>query len=492
MQARHTTLAECLDDYNVEGLTTVSSDWNSIIAPFNLRLPYKPVAVALPKTPAEVSIALKCAKKYGVKVQARGGGHSYGAMALGGQDGSFMIDMNRFNKIEIDPATQIVKVGAGVRLGNLALALYNAGGRALPHGVCPGVGIGGHATHGGFGFTSRMWGIALDKIVKLDVVLANGTITEASSSVNPELFWALRGAGSSFAIVTTFHMQTVQAPSSAISYTVNIPASEQTTVQQKVNIFLAMQEYGLEAPKEIALRLFTTTGAFVVSGVYWGDSAGFTTAIQGLRDRMPAGTTITTTTAGWLDTLKAIAWAQTLEVPLTGYNEHDTFFAKSVVATQSNPQNSSVITSFFNFLATHENTTDFVWWVLADLYGGVHSEINKGSLAGSSYAHRDSLWTWQLYSYTNSRQPPYPAAGITFMNSMAASMLDKMNPEDRKGYVNYVDPTLSAAEAHQFYYGNDKWDGSSGPGEGRLDRLLRIKQQVDPDMLFWNPQAIGA
>jgi len=78
------------------------------------------------------------------------------------------------------------------------------------------------------------------------------------------------------------------------------------------------------------------------------------------------------------------------------------------------------------------------------------------------------------------------------MNAMSASMTDHMDPADVKGYANYVDPTLTAAQAHRLYYGNDKWDGTSGPGEGRMDRLERIKREVDPDMILWNPQAIGA
>lgn len=138
----HTTLEECLDAYTVTGLTPSDSSWSSTIAPYNLRLPWQPAGVAIPTTPEEVAAALSCAKKYKVKVQPRGGGHSYGAMSLGGKDGSLMIDMNRFNKIQLDNATKVAKVGAGVRLGNLATALYNQGGRALPHGTCPGYVVG--------------------------------------------------------------------------------------------------------------------------------------------------------------------------------------------------------------------------------------------------------------------------------------------------------------------------------------------------------------
>jgi len=132
------SVPDCLVKAGVEALTSASSSWAATISPYNFRLHYEPLAVALPTTPEQVSATLKCAKVYGVKVQARGGGHSYGAMSLGGKNGSLVIDMNRFNEIVVDKKTNIAKVGSGVRLGNMALALYEQGGRALPHGICSG------------------------------------------------------------------------------------------------------------------------------------------------------------------------------------------------------------------------------------------------------------------------------------------------------------------------------------------------------------------
>ena len=81
-----------------------------------------------------------------------------------------VIDLEGFQNITLDATTQIAKVGGGVRLGNLALAIYNQGQRALPHGTCPGVGVGGHATHGGFGYSSRAWGLTLDTIRKFILI----------------------------------------------------------------------------------------------------------------------------------------------------------------------------------------------------------------------------------------------------------------------------------------------------------------------------------
>lgn len=98
------------------------------------------------------------------------------------------MDLRHFNKTTVT-RDNIAVVGGGVLLGPLATALYKQGKRAVSHGVCGGVGIGGHATHGGWGFTSRAWGLTLDHIVELHVVLANGTEARASPRINPDLFW---------------------------------------------------------------------------------------------------------------------------------------------------------------------------------------------------------------------------------------------------------------------------------------------------------------
>lgn len=90
--------------------------------------------------------------------------------------------------MSLDKKTNIAKFGAGLRLGNLALAL-SAHGRALPHGTCTAVGVGGHFTVGGDGFTARAYGLAIDSIVAMDVVLANGSVVHATSTSYPDIFF---------------------------------------------------------------------------------------------------------------------------------------------------------------------------------------------------------------------------------------------------------------------------------------------------------------
>lgn len=182
------SLSDCLTQKNVPIRLSPSSDFVQLSKPFNLRLKYTPAVIVLPTTVRHIQDAVVCASQNGIKVQAKSGGHSYASFSTGGRDGSMTIDLENFNEITLN-AQQIVKVGPGVRLGNLALGIYNQNKRALSHGTCPGVGLGGHATHGGYGFVSRAWGLALDSIVALDVVLANGSSIHTTATSYPDIYY---------------------------------------------------------------------------------------------------------------------------------------------------------------------------------------------------------------------------------------------------------------------------------------------------------------
>lgn len=132
------TLADCLAAKNVPVRFSSSSDFSSLAKPYNLRLAYTPAVIVLPTTTKHVSDSVVCASKCNVKVQAKSGGHSYASYSSGGQSGSMVIDLENFNSVTVDATTGVAQVGGGVRLGNMALALYNQGQRALPHGTCPG------------------------------------------------------------------------------------------------------------------------------------------------------------------------------------------------------------------------------------------------------------------------------------------------------------------------------------------------------------------
>lgn len=398
--SRQQTLLDCLSAHNVPTRLTSSSDWSSLIRPYNLRLSYVPAAVTLPTIPQQVSDSITCAAAAGVKVQAKSGGHSYASFSSGGQDGTLIVDLQQFNSVVLEDTRFVAAVGGGVRLGNLALAIYAQGQRALPHGTCPGVGVGGHFTHGGYGHDSRLWGLALDTIVAMDVVLANGSFIHTTPSHYPEMFFALRGAADSFGIVTTFYLQTLPAPSSIVNFAVSIP-NVLGSAATAAKAFLELQSFVLSSPyvnRNISFGIYTDGNAFSLGGWYFGDEAFFKSMVlPAMLKGFPAPQTTSVKSLSWLDSLVNEAGGQ-LSEQLTGYNAHDTFYAKSIVTHNSTPLSLGALQSFWGYVIKEGRSSAYPWFSIINLYGGPDSQINAHPVASSAYSDRDALWVIQVRS----------------------------------------------------------------------------------------------
>ncbi|CAI6235830.1 unnamed protein product [Periconia digitata] len=465
--------AECLNSKDVPYKMNSDAEYGGLVQPYNLRLAYKPAVVVLPTTSKHIQDAVVCAAGAGLKVQAKSGGHSYASFSSGGKDGAMMISLASFTSVDVDQSG-LAKVGGGVRLGNLADGIWNQGEKALSHGTCPGVGVGGHATHGGYGHTSRNWGLAMDAIVKADVVLADGSLVTASSSENAELYWGIRGAAESLGIVVNFYMQTHQAPESITYF--EVPWSgifdDKTTF---TNTFLHLQDFARNdsvVDNRISFGVYMDGyGSFSASGAFFGPVSEFTSKIQpefirGLKT--PGNIVVKSYT--WYDYLVKVSGTDTIKVPLTGYDDHDNFFAKSITVPESSGFTSAGLDSLFDYM---KEGTSVDYYSIINLYGGPGSAINSKDTEFAAYNDRDSLWVVQNYGST--------AGSIDFINGLNDAVV-KAQPETHFGaYLNYVDPTLDAATAHELYYGDAVY--------GRLEAL---KSEVDPKGVFWNPQAIGA
>ncbi|KAL8725417.1 MAG: hypothetical protein Q9166_007374 [cf. Caloplaca sp. 2 TL-2023] len=476
------TLGDCLTKKNVPIRLASSSDFSQLAQPYNLRLPYTPAVIVLPTTVQHISDAVTCAAKYNVKVQPRGGGHSYAAFSLGGQNGAMVIDLQGFQEISLD-VNNIAKVGGGVRLGNLAQGIYDQKQRALPHGTCPGVGVGGHATHGGFGLSSRAWGLTLDTIVGLDVVLANGSSIHATSTAYPDIYYALRGAADSFGIVTSFYLQTQPAPASVINWSFSIPNMFKSAATS-ANYFLHIQSFAQNASivdRDLGIGMYMDGQGFSISGTYFGSLTNFNNKIKPeLLRGLPTPTSQSATSMTWLQSLTALANGQSLTQPTTGYNQHDAFFAKSIVVPTSGQFTAATLTSYFDYMIKNGVNAANPWYSIINLYGGPDSQINAKPTSFSAYGDRTALWVIQHYGYTGNFGAPFPAGIIPFINGLSNSITSAQPQTVFPGYINYVDPSLTPAQAHAAYYDTATYA-----------RLVGIKQQVDPGKVFWNPQAIG-
>jgi len=343
----------------------------------------------------------------------------------------------------------------------------------MRQGTCPGVGIGGHFTHGGYSYTSRHYGLAMDQIIAMDVVLANGTLVKATSDECPEIFWAMRGAGDAFGIVTKFYLQTHPAPPSVVHFTYDFEGIFKSKDKFR-DIFLHLQDVAMNASvmddKSNYQFYLDGNGTYSVSGIYFGSVDEYNNKLKDelLRTLPPSKATVKS--MSWIDFLVEVSRADSLKTDPTGYDQHVNFFAKSV----SVPEKDGVSAESMNALYDHLQTAgDVHYWIEIYLHGGPGSNINNKDTSFAAYTDRDNLWVFQNYGFEEKSMP--------FINGINDAII-KAQPQTQFGaYLNYVDPTYDAATAHKIYY-----------GDAVHSKLEELKERVDPQRVFWHPQAIGA
>ncbi len=164
----------------------------------------RPAVVAGCVSEDDVAAAVRIARNAGSELTVRGGGHGFGGSAI--CDGGVMIDLSRMNKVRVDPVARTATCGGGTTLADLDAACQ-AQGLAVPGGTISHTGVAGLTLGGGFGWLSRMLGLSADNLNAAEVVLADGTRVRASADEHPDLFWALRGGGGNFGVVTSFEFR---------------------------------------------------------------------------------------------------------------------------------------------------------------------------------------------------------------------------------------------------------------------------------------------
>ncbi len=164
-----------------------------------------PGVVLQPESDEQVAQALAFARRHDVPLSIRSGGHGISGRSTNA--GGIVIDLRRMNAIEVlDEDRRLVRIGPGARWMEVAVSLGEHGW-ALSSGDYGGVGVGGLATAGGIGFLAREHGLTIDHLRGATIVLADGSIVRASDDENPDLFWAIRGAGANIGIVTSFDFE---------------------------------------------------------------------------------------------------------------------------------------------------------------------------------------------------------------------------------------------------------------------------------------------
>ncbi len=171
---------------------------------YNAMISRKPRLIARCADVADVIAAVGFGRENGMRVSIRGGGHNAGG--LGVCDDGLVIDLTPIRWVHVDPAKKTVRVGGGCRWGDVDHAAH-AFGLAVPSGIISTTGVGGLTLGGGLGHLTRKYGLTIDNLLAANVVLADGSFAQASARENTDLFWAIRGGGGNFGVVTSFLFQ---------------------------------------------------------------------------------------------------------------------------------------------------------------------------------------------------------------------------------------------------------------------------------------------
>lgn len=171
---------------------------------WNAMIDRRPALIARCRSARDVVAAITHARKEGLEVAVRGGGHSIGG--LSSTDGGMMIDLKPINGVVVDPDTRRARVGGGALLREMDRATQGHD-LATTGGMVHHTGVAGLTLGGGFGWLARLHGLACDNLVSAEMVTASGELLRASEVDNPDLFWGIRGGGGNFGIVTDFEFQ---------------------------------------------------------------------------------------------------------------------------------------------------------------------------------------------------------------------------------------------------------------------------------------------
>ncbi|MFI5863378.1 FAD-binding protein [Streptomyces sp. NPDC051546] len=213
-------LAELREDLSGAVLAPEDPGYDEARTLHNGMIDRRPAVIAQCESPVDVATALRFARRLDLPVAVRGGGHSVAGMSL--NDGGLVVDLRRMREVTVHPGASAVRVGGGATMSLLDRAcepygLATTGGRVSTTGV------GGFVLGGGTGWLDRNFGLAVDNLLAVDLVTADGEMVTATEEDHPELFWGLHGGGGNFGVATSLTLRLHALPAMSLAFLLYLP-----------------------------------------------------------------------------------------------------------------------------------------------------------------------------------------------------------------------------------------------------------------------------
>lgn len=422
----------------------------------------RPLAVVGVRDSADAQALMAWAAREDVALVARSGGHSY--IRQSGGTGAVVADLSRLRSVQLDRGAGEVEVGGGAQLIDVARALA-AQGALLPSGSCPSVGLGGVTLGGGMGLAGRRLGLTCDRLVAATIVTPDGRRRRVDARSDEDLFWALRGGGGSFGIVTSLRLRVHRAARAAWAF-VSVPWPHADDALAR------WQRLAPHAPRALTSILTLTAGApprVTVIAQHFGSEAELRRLLAPLA--AIDGARLSSGVAGTL--ALARRWAGCLDGPLAACHTSGTrpggTLARSAFAASSIYLHEPLTSAGRGALLARVAGRRGSGTVILDAYGGA---INAVDADATAFVHRDALASAQVLSY---HAPGASAPARAWVGATRATLARL--PGAHGAYANYADPTLRDP-ALEYWRANRA-------------RLREVKRRVDPQRRIVFPQAAG-
>jgi len=259
-------VAGVLTGEQLDGIVVDAShpDYERLRRVYNAVIERRPGAIVQAATASDVQKVVRIAADTGLPLAVRCGGHSFAG--LGTCDDGIVCDLSRMNDVIVDPRAKTVDVGGGALLGDVDAAgeRYDL---VTPAGVVSHTGVGGLTLGGGMGYLSRRFGLTIDSLIEADMVTADGRRSRVDSENEPELFWAIRGGGGNFGVVTRFKFRMHElGPVSIRRWTYPAAAIAQTLARYR--------EAAADTPRELTAAFIATKQELLLRAISTGTIVG--------------------------------------------------------------------------------------------------------------------------------------------------------------------------------------------------------------------------
>ncbi|GBC06835.1 hypothetical protein RclHR1_07080002 [Rhizophagus clarus] len=454
---------------SIEGPIIYQNDtrFETLIIDQNIRVNYTPSVIVYAVNNNDVQKAVKSAIKLGKDIVPRSGGHSYEKYGLGGRNDTIVLDTTFINGVTVDSKQKTARIGAGNRLGDVYNKLSQEG-FFFPAGSCPSVGIGGHALGGGFGYFSRKYGLACDNVISMEMVDAKGSILQVNKKSNPDLFFALRGAGAgSYGIVTHYTVRLHRTPPRVTYMQFDF---NRTDIKQLQQLFSALNKVGPSLDNNISLKL-RLGSTLSITGVYLGPRKKAKIAMREFLYEAPDPISLIFEQKTFFESVELLSRLNKYDVVNPKHNPNF-FKIKSFVVKQDKGLTQEAIQYLVNYL-DKMNGTRCNSYASFDLYGGtvnVYNDVNP-----TSFIHRNALYTIQVEAGWKWEDNEEHGKNCT-------DAVNKFGREFQSKYTSYF--------SHQGFIDRDLDDWETRYYGDIFEDLKKIKSKYDPNNLFNFPQSI--